>query len=67
VPEAWAKGKVDKAIVVVTALPIDEAKKELLERNVKAKSGPEAEKAYTDSKLRFSDASSGRMATDRKR
>jgi hypothetical protein len=65
--EVWSKGKVDKATGVLTALPIEEAKTKLLERNVKAKSGPEAEKAFTDSKLRFSDASSGRVATDRKR
>jgi hypothetical protein len=65
--EVWAKGMVDKATGAVTALPIEEAKKKLLERNVKAKAGADAEKAYADSKLRFSDASSGRMATDRKR
>ncbi len=65
--EAWEKGVVDKSTGAVTALPIEDAKKKLLERNIKAKSGPEAEKAYADSKLRYSDASSGRMATDRKR
>ena len=65
--ELWAKGMVDKATGAVTALPIEEAKKKVLERNLKARSGPDAEKLYADSKLRFSDASSGRMATDRKR
>lgn len=65
--EVWAKGMVDKATGAVTALPIEEAKKKLLERNVKAKAGADAEKLYAESKLRFSDASSGRAATDRKR
>jgi hypothetical protein len=65
--DIWAKGKVDKATGAITALPIDEAKTKLLERNVKAKSGADAEKLFAESKLRFSDASSGRVATDRKR
>jgi len=65
--ELWSKGMVDKATGAVTALPIEEAKKKLLERNVKARSGADAEKLFADSKLRFSDASSGRVATDRKR
>lgn len=65
--EVWTKGIVDKATGAVTALPIEEAKKKVLERNLKARSGPEAEKTYADSKMRFSDASSGRVATDRER
>lgn len=65
--ELWEKGRVDKATGAVTALPIDEAKKMLLERNVKARSGPEADKVFADSKVRLSDASSGRVATDRRR
>lgn len=65
--EIWKKGSVDKATGAVTALPIEEAKRKLLERNLKARSGADAEKLYADSKLRFSDASSGRVATDRKR
>jgi len=65
--QIWEKGMVDKATGAVSALPIDEAKRKVLERNLKARSGPDAEKAYVDSKLRFSDASSGRVATDRRR
>jgi len=65
--ELWEKGMVDKATGAITALPIEEAKKKLIERNVKAKSGADAEKLFAESKLRFSDASSGRVATDRKR
>ena len=65
--EVWDKGMVDKATGAVTALPIDEAKKLVLERNLKARSGPEAAKLFADSKLRISDASAGRVATDRRR
>lgn len=65
--EVWAKGVVDKTTGAVTALPIEKAKEIMLGRNLPARSGPEAEKAYTDSKLRFTDASSGRVAADRKR
>ncbi|MDI1242127.1 MAG: hypothetical protein PSX80_09425 [bacterium] len=65
--EIWSKGRVDRTTGAVTALPIDEAKQKLLGRNSKARTGPEAEKVYAESRLRFSDASSGRMATDRKR
>lgn len=64
--EVWEKGMKD-ANGGVSALPIEEAKTRFLGRNVKARSGPEAEKAVMDSKLRYSDASSGRVATDRRR
>lgn len=65
--EIWEKGVVDKTTGAVTALPIKDAKRMVLERNLKARSGPEAERLFAESKLRFSDASSGRVATDRKR
>jgi hypothetical protein len=65
--EVWAKGVVDKTTGAVTALPIDKAKEIMLAKGLPAKSGAEAEKIYTDSKLRFTDASSGRVAADRKR
>ena len=65
--DVWAHGKVDKATGAVSALPIEVAKERFLGRNVPAKSGPDAEKLFAESKLRFSDASSGRVATDRKR
>lgn len=65
--EVWEKGLKDKATGAVTALPIEEAKAKVLERNLKARSGPEAEKLFAESKLRFSDASAGRVATDRRR
>ena len=65
--EIWEKGMKDAATGAVSAMPIEKAKEAFLSQQVKAKSGPEAEKLYVESKLRFSDASSGRAATDRKR
>ncbi|MEQ1764725.1 MAG: hypothetical protein ABL984_16470 [Pyrinomonadaceae bacterium] len=65
--DIWAHGKVDKATGAVSALPIEAAKEKLLERKLPAKSGADAEKLFAESKLRFSDASAGRVATDRKR
>ena len=65
--QIWEQGMKDPASGAVSALPIEKAKEAFLSQQVKAKSGPEAEKLYEESKLRFSDASSGRAATDRKR
>ncbi len=42
-------------------MPIDQAKERLLSQNLKAKSGPDAEKLYSTSMHLISDASSGRM------
>jgi hypothetical protein len=65
--DEWANGKVDKATGAVTALRIEDAKQKMLDRKLPATSGPDAEKLFAESKLRFSDASAGRVATDRKR
>ena len=65
--QIWKQGMKDPSTGAVSAMPIDKAKEAFLSQQVKARSGPEAEKVYQDSKLRFSDASSGRTATDRRR
>jgi hypothetical protein len=65
--EIWEQGKRDPGTGAVTAMPISEAKEKFLSQQVKARTGPEAEKAAADSKLYFSDASSGRRATERRR
>ncbi len=61
--EVWQNGRKDAATGTVTVMPIEEAKQKLLTQNVKAKSGPEAEKLLKASKQVISDASSGRMAS----
>lgn len=65
--EIWKNGVKDEKTGAVSALPIETAKAKLLEKNVKAKTGPDAEKLFADSKLRVTDASAGRVAADRKR
>lgn len=67
----WAdlrtKGRVDPKTGMVTVLPLDEAKRRFLESNVKARSGPEAEKLLKDSRMFVSDSSAGRIAGETRR
>jgi hypothetical protein len=65
--ELWEHGAKDPKTGTVTILPIDEAKEKLLEQNVKAKSGPEAEEYWKNSRSYMTDASSGRLAGERRR
>jgi hypothetical protein len=65
--QVWKQGMKDPSTGAVSALPIDQAKEAFLSQQVKARTNPEAQKLYEESKLRFSDASSGRTATDRRR
>ncbi|MER3429560.1 MAG: hypothetical protein C4324_00700 [Blastocatellia bacterium] len=51
----------------VTVLPIEEAKKILLEEKPAARNSPEAERLLTESQLRYSSASSGREMSMRRR
>jgi hypothetical protein len=61
------KGLIDPATGSVVAMPIDIAKDKFLEENVKAKSGPEAEDALTNSRMFISDSSAGRLASEKRR
>ncbi len=63
----WKEGNKDARTGTVVAMPIDAAKDLLLQKAVKAKSGPEVEKAVKDSRLYVGDASSGRVANVRRR
>ncbi|MDM7922824.1 MAG: hypothetical protein QUS14_11035 [Pyrinomonadaceae bacterium] len=65
--EAWEKGTKDKATGTVISLPIEEAKKKVLEQNLKARSGPEVEKLAVESRKYYTDASAGRLAAEIKR
>lgn len=65
--EMWAKGHKDAKTGTVIVMPIAEAKEKLLTQNVKAKSGPEAEKLLKDSRLSISASSSGRVASEMRR
>ena len=65
--EIWEHGMKDPHTGAVTAMSIDEAKAKLLSQQPKAKSGPEAEQAAAGSKMYFTDSSSGRKASERRR
>ena len=61
------QGQRDEKTGTVVTLPIEEAKRKLIEQNVKAKSGPEAQKAFEESQTVISYSSAGRLASDKRR
>lgn len=65
--KVWAEGNKDPKTGAVTSMPINDAKEMFLSQNVKAKTGPEAEKAAAESRMYFTDASSGRLAAEKRR
>lgn len=64
---AWKEGQKDAKTGTVISMPIDKAKDLVVQRNLKAKSGPEAEKAAKEPSMILSDASAGRVASLRRR
>ena len=65
--ELWKDGRKDEKTGTVVSMSIDQAKDKFLQQPIKAKSGPEAEKVLTDSRMVISDSSAGRMATLKRR
>jgi hypothetical protein len=65
--DTWEHGLKDAKTGAVSAMPIDRAKELFLEQGVKARSGANADNAALGSKLYFTDSSSGRRATERRR
>lgn len=65
--EIWEHGEKDPKTGTMISMSIDEAKKKLIGQNVKSKTGEEAEKAFERSKMFMSDASSGRVASEKRR
>ena len=65
--ETWEHGLKDAKTGAVSAMPVDMAKELFLEQRVKARSGADADKAASNSKLYFTDSSSGRRATEKRR
>lgn len=65
--EIWKHGVKDKRTGAVTVMPIDVAKEKLLGQHIKAKSGPDADKVLRESRRYYSEASSGRMASETRR
>ena len=65
--QLWENGKKDEKTGMVTMLPIEKAKEKLLEQKVKAKSGPEVEEFFKNSRGVVSDSSAGRVASEKRR
>ncbi|NOT48101.1 MAG: hypothetical protein HOP17_10190 [Acidobacteria bacterium] len=63
----WEEGQKDARTGTIITMPIDKAKELVMEKNLKAKSGPEAEKAAKEPSMFLSDASAGRVASLRRR
>ena len=65
--QLWEHGRKDEKTGMVTMLPIDEAKTKFLAQNVKAKSGPDAEEFFKNSRGIVSDSSAGRVVSEKRR
>jgi hypothetical protein len=63
----WEHGRKDEKTGVVTMLPIDEAKHKLLDQGLKSSTDPAGLETFERSKMYLSDASSGRVASLRRR
>ena len=63
----WKEGQKDATSGTVVTLPIDEAKKKMLEQNVKAVAADQGQKALDDATMFISGSSAGRVASDRRR
>lgn len=62
-----AIGQVDPKTGTSIKMPIDVAKEKLLEENVKAKTGADAENFLINSRMFISDSSAGRLASEKRR
>ncbi|MBS1796297.1 MAG: hypothetical protein JSS81_20770 [Acidobacteria bacterium] len=65
--DLWANGQKDPKTNTVIALPIEEAKKKLLEENPKARGAADAQKALDEAGSFVSYSSAGRTRTDKRR
>ena len=63
----WADGQKDPKTGTIISLPIEEAKKKLLEENVKAATGADAQKTFDESRSIVSYSSAGRLASDKRK
>ena len=71
VREQWDQmsknGVRDPKTGVTSMLPIDQAKQKFLEQNVKARNDEASQQEWNNSRMYFSDASSGRIASEKRR
>jgi hypothetical protein len=65
--QLWTKGVRDEKTGVTSMLPIDEAKQKVLEQNLKARTDDASAKEWEASRMYYTDASSGRVASEKRR
>jgi hypothetical protein len=65
--DMWLRGEKDPKTGVVSVLPIEEAKAKLVEQNVKARADDTGKQSFENSRLYYTDASSGRVAAEKRR
>lgn len=65
--QIWKNGERDEKTGVVSILPVEQAKEMLLEENVKARNDAAAQETLKNSRLYYTDASSGRVASEKRR
>lgn len=65
--DLWEHGSIDAKSGTVIALPIEEAKDQLLSQGVKSRTGADAEAVFEASQMTISESSSGRMASEKMR
>lgn len=65
--DIWKNGERDAKTGAVAILPIEEAKQRLLRQPPKASGDPNAQAYFDNSRLYYSDSSSGRVASEKRR
>jgi hypothetical protein len=65
--EMWEHGRKDPKTGAVAMMPIDDAIDRFVSQNHKAKAGEDAAKQYEQSHVYYSDSSSGRLASEKRR
>lgn len=65
--EQWKDGIRDPKTGVTSMLPIAQAEEKLLEQNVKARNDDASQKEWNQSRMFYTDASSGRVASEKRR
>ena len=65
--EIWEHGEKDPTTGTLISLSIEEAKKKFIAQKAKSRTGEESEKAFERSRMFVSDASAGRVASEKRR